>query len=142
MELRFIDTTDPSYPEELELRYRALREPLGQARSDVVFPFEPRSLHLVALEQTGVVGCVLFHPEELTSGRLYQMAVDPSRRGQGLVRAMVRALEAELRRRGVREVHVHARAHVVPFYERLGYVLFGEPFVEVSIAHRHMSRML
>jgi predicted GNAT family N-acyltransferase len=143
MEHRFIATSHRLYREELELRYRVLREPLGHARADVAFPFEHESLHLVALDEAGrVVGCVLFHPEDASSGRLFQMGVEPARQGRGLGRTLVRALEAELTRRGVREVHLHARADVVPFYERLGYVVFGDPFVEVGIAHRHMRRAL
>jgi ribosomal protein S18 acetylase RimI-like enzyme len=108
----------------------------------VVFPFEAESLHLVAVENEIVVGCVLFHPETRTSGRLLQMAIAPEHRGRGIGQHMVRTLEAELRRRNVLEVHLHARENVVHFYEKLGYAVFQEPFVEVSITHRHMRRML
>lgn len=146
-ELRFITTDSALYEAELELRFRVLREPLGHARSDVAFAFERESLHLVALDTSAgaegiVVGCVLFHREHAISGRLYQMAVAPARQRRGLGRTLVRTLEAELMRLGVREVHLHARANVVPFYARLGYAMFGEPFVEVSIPHRHMRRAL
>jgi predicted GNAT family N-acyltransferase len=143
MELRLITTTDPLYFDELELRFRVLRKPLGQTRADVLFPFEHESLHLVAVEDARrVVACVLFHPESDGSGRLFQMAVTPARQGRGLGQSLVRALEAELVQRGLREVHLHAREDVVPFYERLGYVVFDEPFVEVSIPHRKMRRAL
>lgn len=142
IDLRFVTTGDALYAEELELRFRVLREPLGHARSDVAFPFEHESLHLLALEHARVVACVLFHPEPPSSGRLFQMAVAPDRQRRGLGQRMVRALEAELMRRGVRDVHLHAREHVVPFYEQLGYAVVGEPFVEVSIPHRHMRRQL
>jgi ribosomal protein S18 acetylase RimI-like enzyme len=142
MQLRFITTADALYTAELELRYRVLREPLGRSRSEVVFPFEEESLHLLALEEDAVVGCVLFQPENPTSGRLLQMAVAPARQGRGLGQSLVRALEAELRMRGVRQLHLHARETVVPFYERLGYTVVGAPFVEVTIPHRHMRRTL
>ena len=148
--LRFIDPAHPLYEGELELRYRVLREPLGRPRESVRFPFEAQSLHLVAVPAEGaqqeVAGCVLFHPDsapgEPAGGRLFQMAVHPRRQGQGLGAQLVRHLEAELRRRGFARVHLHARASVVPFYERLGYAPYGEPFVEVDIPHRHMQRAL
>ena len=142
MELRVIDVRDPLYPDEIELRYRVLREPLGLSRADVAFPCEQQSLHLVAVDEKTVVGCVLFHANTPLAGRLFQMAVTPARQGHGLGRTLVRALEAELRRRGVQEVHLHARDPVVPFYERLGYAAFGEPFVQVSVLHRLMRRTL
>src|SRR5688500_8552385 len=109
MQLRFITPADALYTEELELRYRVLREPLGKSRADVLFPFAHESLHLVAVDEGAVVGCVLCQLEKSTSGRLLQMAVTPARQRRGLGESMVRALEAALRKRGVREVHLHAR---------------------------------
>jgi 8-oxo-dGTP pyrophosphatase MutT (NUDIX family)/N-acetylglutamate synthase-like GNAT family acetyltransferase len=141
-ELHFISPGHSLYPEELELRFRVLREPLGLARSEVTFPFEDQSLHLVASQAGTVVGCVLFHPEDAHGGRLFQMAVTPALQGRGLGARLVTALEEELRRRGFTHVHLHARANVVPFYERLGYEVYGEPFTERTIPHRHMRKTL
>ena len=106
------------------------------------FPYEGESLHLVALDQTRVVGCVLFHPEGPTTGRLFQMAVEPERQGRGLGTRLVRALEVEVAARGFREVVLHARDGAVGFYARLGYVTFGEPYMEVGIPHQNMRRTL
>ncbi len=87
-----------------------------------------------------MVGCVLFHPEGPQAGRLLQMAVEPSRHGKGIGQQLLRALEAEVARRGFREVTLHAREAAVGFYAQLGYEVFGEPFTEVGIPHRHMRR--
>jgi predicted GNAT family N-acyltransferase len=132
----------PLYAQELELRYQVLRKPLGHTRADVPFPFERESLHLVLLENARVIGCVLFHAEDARGGRLFQMAVAPERQGRGLGRTLVCQLEAELLQRGLRDVHLHARAPVAAFYERLGYAIYGEPFVEVGVPHVHMRRTL
>ena len=140
--IRFVTVDEPAYAGELELRYRVLREPLGRPRADVPFPFERESLHLVAERDAAVVGCVLFHPESAAGGRLFQMAVMPDDRRSGLGRRLVATLEDELRGRGIRTVHLHARADVVGFYERLGYAVFGDPFVEVGLAHRHVQKTL
>ena len=37
---------------------------------------------------------------------------------------------------------LHARQVAVPFYERLGYSIVGEPFEEVSIPHFKMEKGL
>ena len=37
---------------------------------------------------------------------------------------------------------LHARQTAVPFYERLGYETYGEPFVEVTIPHIAMRMAL
>jgi ribosomal protein S18 acetylase RimI-like enzyme len=144
VQLHFIDVNDPLYQHELELRFRVLREPLGMTRNDVQFPFERECLHVVAVEAQGhtVLGCVMFHAESASSGRLLQMAVDPLGQGRGLGRTLVVTLEHELVRRGVREVHLHARESALPFYERLGYAAYGEPYLEVGLAHRMARKTL
>jgi predicted N-acetyltransferase YhbS len=140
VELVLIDPTDARYPEELELRFRVLREPLGHGRSSVAFPFERDSLHLLAVQEGRVVGCVLFHPEGPCVGRLFQMAVAAEQQRTGLGSRLVRRREDEVRRRGFEEVTMHARQSAVPFYERLGYEIEGAPFEEVGVPHRHMRR--
>jgi ribosomal protein S18 acetylase RimI-like enzyme len=142
MEFVFITVDDPRYQQALELRFGVLREPLGHARADVQFPFENESLHLIAYGEAVVCGCVMFHPESSSRGRLLQMAVAAQLQGRGLGRMLVRRLEGELERRGFDEVTLHARAPVVRFYERLGYAVYDEPFCEVGIEHRHMRRRL
>lgn len=141
-ELTFIHPGHPLYEGELELRFRVLREPLGYTRAQVAFPFEAQSLHLVAHQGGTVLGCVLFNPEDAHGGRLFQMAVASHLQGQGMGALLVRGLETELVKRGFTHVHLHARAPVVPFYERLGYAVYGEPFTEVGIPHRHMRKVL
>lgn len=143
LDLLFIDVADPAYEGECALRFRILREPLGFTRADVAFPFEAESLHLVAVDADGVVrGCVLFHPDGRGGGRLFQMAVDEALQGQGVGRALVDHLEAELAERGIEEVELHARDHAIGFYARLGYVAFGEPYTEVGIPHQNMRKRL
>jgi ribosomal protein S18 acetylase RimI-like enzyme len=142
VELRFLKVLDPLQEVELDLRWRVLRAPLGHPREATRFPFEGESLHLVALDGRQVVGCVLFHPEGPHTGRLFQMAVEPALQGKHIGQELVRALETEVRSRGFRTVTLHARESAVGFYARLGYEVFGEPFTEVGIPHRHMRRQL
>jgi predicted N-acetyltransferase YhbS len=142
MELCWLSVSDAHYQAELELRWRVLRAPLGHPREATRFPFEEQSLHLVAVDGGAVVGCVLFHPEGDGTGRLFQMAVEPTRQGKGVGQRLVRALEAEVARRGYGTVTLHAREGAVVFYSRLGYEVYGAPFTEVGIPHRHMRRSL
>ncbi len=142
MELRWLAVSDSLRSAEFELRWRVLRAPLNHPREATRFPFEEESLHLVALEGGEVVGCVLFHPEGRTEGRLFQMAVEPSQQGRGIGQRLVRALETEVAARGFRTVTLHAREGAVGFYAQLGYETYGEPFTEVGIPHRHMRRTI
>jgi ribosomal protein S18 acetylase RimI-like enzyme len=134
------------------LRFEVLRKPLqGEFAGEGAeyFSFEKDAVHVIALatnqaEQGQVIGCVLFHrqPEDPRTGRLFQMAVLPAYQKQGIGRQLVRRLEEILTARGVSEVTLHSRHHAISFYERLGYEVFGPPFEEVGIAHRHMRRAI
>ena len=67
MEIKIIEitTNEDLYAQEIDVRYEMLRKPLGQGRDTVTFTFEtsPESLHLVCLDGTKVIGCVLFYPK-------------------------------------------------------------------------------
>jgi len=55
---------------------------------------------------------------------------------------VVQALEAAARARGDAEIALHAQRSAERFYERLGYAVHGEPFVEADIPHIEMRRTL
>jgi SAM-dependent methyltransferase/predicted GNAT family N-acyltransferase len=139
MLIRRTTVADPYYPLERELRNAVLLRPIGQPDG----AWEGRDLdahHYLALDDGVVVGCLLCWPVDGRPGvgQLMQMAVAPDRQGEGIGRQLVRRLLGDAVELGLHTITCHARADVVGFYERLGFVVFGEPFDEVGIAHRHM----
>lgn len=68
-------------------------------------------------------------------GRVAVLAPDRSR---GVGERVMRALMAQARRRGDREIMLHAQRTAENFYRRLGYSVRGEPFDEVGIPHVEM----
>jgi predicted GNAT family N-acyltransferase len=141
MDLRFITTNDPEYAEELDLRYRVLRAPLGMGRDAVGLGREVDSDHLIAVEGGRVVGCVL-HVHDEEGDRIRAMAVDAGRQGEGIGGRLLLRMEEELRARRIASVVLHARVSAVGFYERHGYATYGDPFVEVTIPHVKMRKTL
>lgn len=69
-----------------------------------------------------------------------RVAVLDDFRGHGVGRVLMDVVEAGARAQGLRTVVVHAQAAAVPFYERLGYVASGAPFLEAGIEHRAMRK--
>jgi predicted GNAT family N-acyltransferase len=122
------------------LRERLLRVPLGLRFTPDELAAEATDVHLAAWDASDVIGGVLLRSVEEGVGKLRQMAVSWQRRGVGAI--LVRALEDEARRRGMRHLVLHARDHATGFYARLGYAADGPPFLELGIPHVRMTKTL
>lgn len=81
-------------------------------------------------------------PDDVAYSKAERVAVAQHRRGQGLGRAMMRALEEISRDRGRLEVRLGAQLSALGFYEGLGYAAFGPVFDDAGIDHRMMKRVL
>jgi predicted GNAT family N-acyltransferase len=72
--------------------------------------------------------------------RAERVAVVPAWRRQGVGRALMDAIEAEVRARGHDTLVLHAQVRAVPFYESIGYVAEGDEFEDARIPHRAMRK--
>jgi len=64
-----------------------------------------------------------------------RMAVLAAHRGTGLGAKILVFLEAHARAEARAGILLHAQKHAAGFYEKMGYVLFGEEFEEAGIPH-------
>ena len=78
----------------------------------------------------------------MADGRIGRMAVLAAWRGRGVGAAMLEALMAEARRRGLREAYLHSQSHAKDFYARHGYAVEGEEYLEAGIPHIGMRARL
>jgi ribosomal-protein-alanine N-acetyltransferase len=82
---------------------------------------------LVAEEDSQVVGYVIARKVD-AKGHIIAIAVDPRHRCRGIGKALMLAVEEELRKKGVVELWLEVRVsntRAVKFYKRLGYVEKG-----------------
>lgn len=61
-----------------------------------------------------------------------RVAVHPERQGEGLGTILMEHVQTHI---GQNKAELHAQAHLEDWYTRLGWVRFGEPFVEADITH-------
>ena len=101
------------------------------------------AVHAVAYADGRVVAAGRMLPQASgggTTGRVGRMAVLAEHRRKGLATAVLRALEAEARRRGWRAIELHAQAYVAELYAKAGYAAVGAPFTEAGIEHVTMTK--
>jgi len=84
----------------------------------------------------------LLLPEGNEHAHVGRVAVLAEHRGTGCGSAVMLALHERARERGLYDITLGAQTHAIGFYERLGYVAYGEVFLDAGIEHRWMDLRL
>jgi GNAT superfamily N-acetyltransferase len=137
-EVREITALD-TYP----LRKDVLRR--GLPNPDVHYPQDddPRSFHLGVFEDGVLVAVASFNPESTPwregadAWHLRGMAVTDDRQGGGIGTAIIDEARARIRETGAPVLWCNARDTALGFYERLGFILYGDGFVTPDSGQPH-----
>ena len=105
------------------------------------------ALHAVAYNTLGqAIGCARLLSSLLSkppqAAKVGRMAVKRVLRGSNVGAALLNVLMGTARQRGHVEMLLHAQRSAQGFYERAGFMVRGEPFEEVNIAHVEMFKTL
>jgi len=126
----------------VHLRHEILRKPLGLTFDEAELEKEKEDILIGAFEDDRLLGCCLLSPMDSSTIRLRQMAVPKNMQGKGIGRALMIFAENIARDQGYKRLCMHARRTAIGFYEKLGYAVSGDEFVEVTIPHFTMEKSL
>lgn len=126
----------------VNLRNEILRKPLGLSFTREELEKEKDDILMGAFEDDKLLGCCLLTRMDAKTVRLRQMAVPKSMQGKGVGRALMIFAENIARDLGYRKLCMHARKTAVGFYQKLGYGISGDEFLEVTIPHYVMEKTL
>ena len=142
MALKIIDYGSPEYQQMVKLRDAVLRKPLGLTFTPEDLESEKDNILIAAFEEERMLGCCMLVEERPDMVRLRQMAVLNALQGKGIGRALMNFAENIARDRGYKIVKMHARNNSIGFYEKVGYKKKGDEFIEVTIPHYVMEKLL
>lgn len=112
------------------------------SEADEVDGLDSRAIHLLAWDGACPVGTARLLVKGQV-GKIGRVCVLPEARGLGLGAALIRsALDVLRSQAGVAEAYLGSQSHATGFYEKLGFVVEGEEFLDAGIPHRHMRRTL
>lgn len=94
------------------------------------------AVHFLAFEDEFAVGAARLLPD----GRIGRVSVLKDWRGLHIGEALMQAAIAEAERRGLGRQFLTAQVYAIPFYERLGFRIDSEEFLEAGIPHVDMVR--
>jgi|SRR6185436_2733488 len=142
MALKIIDHGSKEYRQMVQLRIDVLRKPLGLSFTEDELAKEKAHILIGAFEEEKMLGCCMLIKLEDGSVRLRQMAVLNNLQGKGIGRALTQFAENIARDIGYKKITMHARKPVTGFFEKLGYRVSSDEFLEITIPHYEMEKML
>lgn len=140
MAIRIIDHGSADYKKMVDLRMDILRRPLGLSFSETDLEKEKHDLLIGAFEEDELLACCILTKVAEDTCKLRQMAVKPKIQGTGLGAAMMNYAEQLAKDAGYKKMVMNARKTAKGFYEKLGYEIKGDEFVEVTLPHFYMQK--
>ncbi|UYQ93158.1 GNAT family N-acetyltransferase [Chitinophaga horti] len=144
--LRIIEYGSTDYQAMVALRDEILRKPLGLSFSEEYLQQEMHDTLIGCFTRERgierIIGCCILSKVNDSTLQLRQMAVDKSHQGQGIGNSILTFAEQQAKNNSFSKLMMHARKEAVGFYERQGYTIDGDEFIEVDIPHYEMSRQL
>jgi len=74
----------------------------------------------------------------LKSGQIGRMAVMPDYRHSGLGKQLLLYVIDWAKKQTYPDLFLHAQNHAIPFYERMGFEVQGQEFMDANIPHHNM----
>ena len=142
MPIKQIDHGSKEYQQMINLRNEILRKPLNLSFLKDELDKEKNDILIGVFDEDKILGCCLLTIVDKTSVRLRQMAVQNNLQGKGIGASMMNYAENIARDRGFKKLIMHARKTAIGFYEKLGYKVTGNEFIEISIPHIVMEKKL
>ncbi|MBL0152096.1 MAG: GNAT family N-acetyltransferase [Chitinophagaceae bacterium] len=142
MALKILEHGSAEYYQMVNLRDAVLRRPLGLSFNPEELEGEKENIMIGAFEDDDILGCCMLVAENQEVIRLRQMAVLNDLQGKGIGRAIMNFAENIARDRGYKILSMHARKNAQGFYEKMGYKVASDEFMEVTIPHYVMEKEL
>ena len=142
MPIKQIDHDSKEYKQMVKLRDAVLRKPLGLAFSQDELSREKEDILIGAFDEDEMLACCLLTKMDNETLKLRQMAVQNNLQGKGIGASLMSFAETLARDKGYKKLTMHARDTAIGFYERFGYKIKGDEFIEVNVPHHIMEKRL
>lgn len=142
MGLKQIDHGSKEYDQMVNLRLEIMRKPLGLSFTPEELAREVNDILIASFDDDIMLGCCILTDMKNGCVRLRQMAVQKNMQGKGIGESMMVFAENLARDKGFKTLTMHARDTAIGFYERFGYKVKGDKFIEINIPHHIMEKRL
>ncbi len=120
------------------LRYRILREPLGQAPGSERNEDDATGKHFALFAADNLLAIARLDKVDETTCQARFVAVDDKLQGQGLGKKIMLALENDAKQSGYTKIILHARDYAVEFYKHLNYNLIDPSYKLFGVLQHYL----
>lgn len=103
--------------------------------------FEKESTHFLGREGHQPIGASRLRITG-NQGKLERICILSDYRGQSLGKQMIYHMEQSLKDQNITKAKLNAQTHAISFYERLGYEVVSDEFIDAGIPHQTMIKKL
>lgn len=103
--------------------------------------FEDEAIHFICSDGETYVGTSRLRFVE-HYGKLERICVLKEARGKHYGKALIEAMEEEIKRRGITEARLNSQTHATSLYESVGYQVVSGEFMDANIPHVEMVKKL
>lgn len=136
------DIKDTIYQDALSLRKAVFVVEQHVPETLEIDELEDKTIHFVGYQNEEAITTARILPLNSTKAKLQRMAVKKSARGQQAGATLIQFIENSLQQQGFTTITLGAQLSAKGFYERLGYHVVSEIFLDAGIEHVTMEKTL
>ena len=144
MILKIIAFNSPEYQKMVHLRTDILRTPLGLTLTKEDLALDKNDILIGYFNDScaELLACCVLTKIDEDIIKLRQMAVVENWQGKGIGRELILFAEKFAKKQGFNQMVMNARKVAIGFYQKLGYKIVSDEFIEVTIPHVKMDKTI
>lgn len=136
------DLDSKTYEDAKAIRFKVFVEEQEVPKELEIDDLEAGSHHLVIYDEDKAVATARIYEIDEGFYKIQRVAVFKEQRGSGYGALAIQKAEEKIRELGGQKVLLGAQLQALPFYEKLGYAITSEEYLDAGILHRDVTKEL
>ncbi|MGE8205276.1 GNAT family N-acetyltransferase [Heyndrickxia sp. NPDC080065] len=133
--------TDQQLEDAFKIRKTVFVEEQQVSIEEEIDEFEDSAVHFVLYDKDDAVGAGRFRIVD-SKGKVERICIIPTYRGKGAGKLIMDAIQNYASNQDIQVLKLNAQTHAIPFYEKLGYEVVSDEFMDAGIPHKTMEKRL
>ncbi|MCM3707086.1 MULTISPECIES: GNAT family N-acetyltransferase [Cytobacillus] len=140
MEVKVV-TSEQEMQDALSIRKQVFVGEQNVPLEEEIDQFEDEAVHFVLYNNGTPAGAGRFRTVD-GNGKVERICVLKDHRKSGSGKAIMDKIEEHAMKQGLPALKLNAQTQAIPFYEKLGYQVISEEFMDAGIPHRTMKKTI